>query len=225
MGRKRRLGSLTLEFAVVVLGVFLALAADSWWKERSDEARAQAYLLALREDMQQARHDLEASAERLSTYEAELAAFLEVIESPQPAPDSTTVPYSDSLDRVFLPLGMIEALMTTGDINLLPPRARTAIIRAYSELESRSDQIERLYDLLFQSFFRDANMPVHQRLAAGEIDSRAEVTGRVIQRDAVLRHAWQTALVVYGNQRHEMDAMIAAVESILMALEDAAVEH
>ena len=42
---------LVIELFVVTLGVFIALAVDSWWASRSDAARRSAYLSALEADM------------------------------------------------------------------------------------------------------------------------------------------------------------------------------
>jgi len=43
-----RLGA---EFVVIVVGILLALAIESWWGELSDERKVQTYLVALEEDL------------------------------------------------------------------------------------------------------------------------------------------------------------------------------
>jgi hypothetical protein len=41
------------ELAVIVVGILLALAADSWWEERQERALELEYLEAFREDVRQ----------------------------------------------------------------------------------------------------------------------------------------------------------------------------
>ena len=58
---RARFGALTLELFVVVLGVLVALAADSFWEERTQRSREQAYLDAVVRDMAAARDTITAA--------------------------------------------------------------------------------------------------------------------------------------------------------------------
>ena len=59
--------ALLLELVVIILGVFAALAADSWWGGRAEHARMQQNLVALGRDLAAAEREIRVSIASDST--------------------------------------------------------------------------------------------------------------------------------------------------------------
>lgn len=223
MTRRGRAGSLAMELVVVVVGVLIALAADSWWADRFERQRVDAYLVALQGDMAQAETDLGLAASTLAAHAADVATFLTILESPIPAPDSTTVPYhtlTGGGGRFFLPTGMLDALLTTGDINLLPTSLRVTIIREFATLESRNLQVERFNDLMIETLTY-LDLPRQELVVSGQVPAGAALSARAIQQDPTVRHGWTKLAIVFANQAQELSDMRRAAAAILEAVPDA----
>jgi len=127
---------LILELAVVFLGVFIALAADSWSQSRQDGERELAYMLALQSDVTQAQARVGEAIELTSEYLAAIETFLDLLRSDTPVPDSATFPQLN-IAPLTIPMGTLDALLETGDVNLLSHQGlRTTIINERSEMGS-----------------------------------------------------------------------------------------
>jgi hypothetical protein len=134
--RVRRLRWFLAEFLVVVSGVMVALALTSWAGERRDLGREQAYL-------RQLSTDLAANEESLKEYitlhrnRAEAAArVLHRFWLEDPSADDTLVadlslPRGNARYRPIL--GTAEALISTGDLNLIRSDPLRASVLAYVE--------------------------------------------------------------------------------------------
>jgi hypothetical protein len=106
------------EFAVIVAGVLIALAVNSWWERRQEQKHAREYL-------EQLLVDIEATERRLrSTIDAETqrseaanSIISRAFGGPWPPPDSLELPTGYNY---FEPLmGTLTALMQSGDLRLL----------------------------------------------------------------------------------------------------------
>ena len=208
--------ALTVELVIVVAGVLIALAADSWWDARDDDQRADAYLLALETDFSMAQRELDIAIDgysRTLTLATEFLTYVQAAEQPDgPAPD----PWAGDDVRFFPPFGTIDALLTTGDIALLPESVRTVLIRERAALENRLEQSRRFLDLWAASV-RDIFLPLEEAGSGGATDPSniAEVT----RQSAQARTGWLQLQVAVGNVLAEHRAMKSSVDAILEAVQ------
>lgn len=125
------------EIGVVVLGVLIALTAESLWEGRQSSMRVESYLVAFGQDLDDAAESLETA---IAAAEAQLEAteaFLDVLTSTSPVPDSAQVS-GVYRPTPTIPMGALDALWETGDINLLDEGIRTEIVRYRATLEAGS---------------------------------------------------------------------------------------
>lgn len=114
------------ELAVIVVGVLIALAAESAWSERSDRAREQIILNDLleefRENEDRMREDIEANVIGIEANEALLARARVAVRIPR---DSVLELWSATQDWArFDPVtGTLSSVVSTGDLSLIQNRA------------------------------------------------------------------------------------------------------
>ena len=216
--KNRRAITLAVELLVVVLGVLIALAADSWWATRADEARAEQYLRSIQADAVQAEADLAETISALETLLTGLEEFRAVVEAEEPAPASMTLPPTGLRERFYAPTGMIRALLMTGDINLIAPTTRATLIGAEAEIQQRIMQSERFADMIVTAF-RDLDLPMRRLAVAGQGGPSGRITAAQVQRSPEARYAIRAFIVAYGNQLGEHLAMRDAFEEIRSAVE------
>ena len=131
---KSRAIALLLELGVVFLGVFIALAADSWSQSSQEAERALAYMRALQSDVIEAQDRVGTAIGETSAFLEEIVAFLDLLRSDTPMGDTTTFAQL-SIAPLTIPMGTLDALLETGDLNLLSHQElRTAIINGRSEI-------------------------------------------------------------------------------------------
>lgn len=160
---KRSLGELSL----IVAGVLIALAANSWWEGRKDRQREESYLRQLRSDVRENEERLEQTITFDSTRVTELARFRDAVAGftlPQMGP----IPSGDSLRTWsggfsfddFEPLtGTYTALVQTGDVQLVRSDSLRFQVIAYAadmdalleELRQKENQMWRSYEQYWQS--------------------------------------------------------------------------
>ena len=113
---------LMAEFAVIVVGVLVALAVDAAWEVRQEAARLDAYLVRLEADLQESERELNEAIAADSLVWISAYGFIEGITSDLMAP-------ADSLDvwltRTYQPsmfhprTGTLQALIQSGDLRLV----------------------------------------------------------------------------------------------------------
>lgn len=121
------------ELVLIIAGVLVALAVNTWWQGRQDRSREQAYLAQLLEDTRENERRLGAAlAEETRTLAAE-KSLLYALRSPAPIPSDSTAawgragPLNYSDPRLLL--GTVTALQQSGDLRLIgDDRLRVAII-------------------------------------------------------------------------------------------------
>jgi len=135
-------GRLFAELIVVFLGVFVALAADSWWEGRANDGRRSAYLLSLQSDLVSAQADLREDVRTTQSWISDIERFGQWLETG--GPSDVELP-GLSLVTVVVPTGTLRALLSTGDINLFDDaELRSSIIRAESTIAAALEE-RRLY--------------------------------------------------------------------------------
>jgi hypothetical protein len=111
-------GRLFAELAVIVAGVLIALAANSWWERRQEQNHAREYLEQLLVDVQtteqRLRSIIDTETQRLETVNSIIGR---AFGGPWPQPDSLELPTGYDY---FEPLtGTLTALIQSGDLRLL----------------------------------------------------------------------------------------------------------
>jgi hypothetical protein len=151
---KSRAIALLLELGVVFLGVFIALAADSWSQSRQEAERELVYMRALQSDVIEAQDRVGAAINSTSAYLEETEAFLGLLRSDAPLPDNTTQARLN-VSALAIPMGTLDALLETGDVNLLSHQElRTTIINERSEIGTWLRLIEQFNAEVFANVAR-----------------------------------------------------------------------
>ena len=109
---------LTAELGVIVAGVLIALAADSWWERRQERRQAEEYLQQLLVDFRATERRLQAAIEADARTFAFASGVVDLAFRGQfPAADSLQLPTGY---HFFHPLtGTLTALVQGGDLRLL----------------------------------------------------------------------------------------------------------
>jgi len=161
--REQHWGSLTIEFAVVVLGIFLGLQADDWNESRRERVTEAAYLQELAEDF---RLNLQSLHDRASALDASIAGMITLLEqSSLPTPSLSSRDLNESF-RLILSMPSFIAvdrawsnLSGSGELKLLRDRGlRNALARYYAKADL-SRVIQNTHEMqlvhLFQSYIID----------------------------------------------------------------------
>lgn len=123
-GWKRGFG----ELALIVLGVLIALAANSWWEERSERRLERVYLVQLLADLRETEVRLHQSIAGDSANLSYVERFLELAEVIRAGPDAATVsvPPVDTLGNwaitayhPFVPVSGTFMALQTGNAHLV----------------------------------------------------------------------------------------------------------
>jgi hypothetical protein len=151
---KSRAIALLLELGVVFLGVFIALAADSWSQSQEEAERELAYMRALQSDVIEAQDRIAAAIGETSAYLEETDAFLGLLRSDTPVSDNANQARLN-VAALAIPMGTLDALLATGDLNLLSHQElRTTIINERSELGTWLRLIEQFNAEVFANVAR-----------------------------------------------------------------------
>ena len=213
--RASKAGALTVELVVVVVGVLIALAADSWWDARGDAQRAEAYLVALETDFSAAQADLDVAIAGYRRTAEQTGAFLEYIQAPERPAGDAPDPFAGEDVRFFPPVGTIDALLTTGDIALLPESVRIVLIRERAEFVSRTDQMNRFIDLWVAST-RDIFLPNEEARFQGSL--KADDLSEIARQSAQARTGWFQLYIAVENVLGEHMALKGSIDSVLQAV-------
>jgi hypothetical protein len=216
-----RAGTLALELTIVVAGVLIALAADSWWNARGDAQRVDRYLAALEADFVTAQTKLDATIETHEQILENTRGFLAYVQAPERPEGDVPNPLMGDDERFFPPFGTIDALLTTGDISLLPEPLRLVLIRERSVIDSRMEQASRMQDLWAASV-RDIVLPVEEarfrtRVDMGDVSTIAEISRSSPQ----ARAGWNQLSIAVANVLAEHRAMQSSVAAIVDAVRSA----
>jgi hypothetical protein len=152
------------EFVLIVAGVLVALAANSWWESRRDHDREHVYLVQLLADTHE-------NAVRVGTAIAEDSAlqrstrrWTAILRGSGPPPPADSLPPLGGGSELFRTsdfrplLGTYAALVETGDLQLLrSPALRFRLVAYQSSLETVREILSRSVESMERdedSFFR-----------------------------------------------------------------------
>jgi hypothetical protein len=152
------------EFILIVTGVLVAMAANSWWASRQDHTKERSYLAQLLADTRANAERVDSAFASDSAAQASTRRILALLSDTAPAPprDSTRrgIPGGDAFSSPdFRPLlGTYTALLETGDLQLLDsPDLRFRLVAYESSLESVRETVRHTSETLERhedSYFR-----------------------------------------------------------------------
>lgn len=155
LGWKFRLRWFLAEFLVVVAGVMVALALTSWAQDRRNLEREQAYLRQLSADLKASEGILDKATTGLTEQAEASARVLHRFWQKNPVADDA---FRDDLQlprgarRVRPVLGTAEALIFSGDLNLIRSDALRAQLMAYVEsTKANLEDINRFDETYFRT--------------------------------------------------------------------------
>jgi hypothetical protein len=163
------------EFAVVVLGVLAALAAQAWWEHRNERKLERTYLHQLLADTRENEsrlHDVIADDSVAGIATARALAAMEG-RAPRPAADSmrTWIGRAGSSADFTALSGTYRALLTTGDVRLIQNDSLRASLISYAtaleEEETRETQIRGVIFDLVPTFARE--VPFLRQVFTGDM--------------------------------------------------------
>lgn len=130
------------ELVVIVAGVLIALALDSWWESHQDRERESAYLSQLLKDLRETEARLQTVIDGDSSMLQQVSSVLDrALNGPLPSPDSLGLPTGYTQ---FRPLtGTQAALVQSGDLGLLQNDSIRFEVIAYQALIDATETILR----------------------------------------------------------------------------------
>ena len=134
------------EFAVVVAGILVALALQSWWGSRQDSRRERAYIRQLVADLTETEKRFTEAEMRVSPHDLARAKLLHAFWNPTTTHHDSVIVCADMSGYYEDPraiLGTAEALVATGDLNLIKDDSVRAAITTFMESEERYAQLSR----------------------------------------------------------------------------------
>jgi hypothetical protein len=140
------------EFLVVVTGILVALALQAWYEGRSDAGRERAYLAQLEADLRETERLVDvADAENRS---ADLAGvrFLRAFYAATPPPRDSLLAWfgqANSYEVVRPVTATAEALVTTGDLNLVRSDSVRVGLTTYLDHSRRLVASQQTYEYEF----------------------------------------------------------------------------
>ncbi|HEU4630106.1 MAG TPA: hypothetical protein VFS08_10165 [Gemmatimonadaceae bacterium] len=181
------------ELSLIVFGVLIALAADSWWDDRNDRRRERAYLQQLLSDIRETEKRLEYSISGDSAIRAQVERFLDVADTATAAPPVDSIYAWTVIDyRSFQPLtGTYDALIHNGNPELVSDDTlRLRIISYAADVAAAQEVLRHTETLIWRNLERrDLALLRHRLLPSGERRWRASLDVDAFLRDADLLNA------------------------------------
>jgi hypothetical protein len=134
--RRQDWAAVTIEVAVVVLGVAIGFQVAAWGAARSDAAREQHYLSQLASDLRETERQLAETDAFLAEPDRAGGQLWAAFYHPEPPPLDSLFAWRSVLGRVRIVspvLGTAEALVATGDLSLVRDDALRSAILEYVE--------------------------------------------------------------------------------------------
>jgi hypothetical protein len=130
------------ELGVIIAGVLIALAVDSWWERRQERQRADEYLEQLLVDFQRTAGRLENTIVADTDWlQKSTSALARALDGPWPPADSLELPTGYNY---FEPLtGTLAALIQSGDLRLVRSVSLRSELIAYSSVIQETKSVLR----------------------------------------------------------------------------------
>jgi hypothetical protein len=214
---RSRLAGLLAELLVVFIGVLVALVADSWWQERGERARAVDYLSDIQAEMVVAGERLDSALAETQRFQRETMGFWSLLQSDQLIEDSVPLIVLQ-LYTSSVPLGTLDAVMQTADINLIEDdRVRSTLVEEHAELRTRVVAHDRLVTVYF-----NAMPPLMAEMESARVAAEQPPpfpNAEAIRGNAVLTGAYGAHVQVLRNSLTILGDMRASVDRVLSVLD------
>jgi hypothetical protein len=198
--RKQDWTTVTVEFVIVVAGIFVGLQADSWKTERSDRVREQMILKQLQSDFASNAVSVAKFASRHEKMAEGLAFALELLTRGKLEKTDTQRFRNAFVSMYQLPsisatMGGYDAVIATGDLALITDqKLKSRLVQLSSELAS---------EMSLTNYFRDLNQ-INMKLTRDVVllvpnEDRTDTTLRVDF--AVVKNDYRMLTVVADQHR------------------------
>lgn len=200
------------EFAVVVLGVLAALAAQAWWEDRQEQQREAAYLHQLVADIRENNQRLdEAIATDSAAYQS-ITLAVRALHAPRPLPPGDSL--AEWIARGgrasgFQPVtGTYRALLATGDLRLIGSDSLRAGLMSY--FETLDHEAQRAYQLRGITFDVIEHMVRALPFTRGIFIGEMNTAGFDFERLRTDPEAWVALLKMQAVSRNRVDNLRSA---------------
>ncbi|MEX2281214.1 MAG: DUF6090 family protein [Gemmatimonadota bacterium] len=211
---KRSLGELSL----IVIGVLIALAGNSWWEYRKDRKDENAYLRQLLSDVQETENTLKAA---ISSDSANLARISRIVDiafnGPVPRADSfaINIGYTQFRPRT----GTYTALLQSGGLQLLTTDSVRFQVIAYAAILASTQELLRHTEALSWINQERALLALAKHSQSSTGDWRALDVGRVL-RDPEFVSAVQLQRSAIDNRVRNLRRLEQPTATLKALLED-----
>lgn len=218
----KRIKGLLLELGAVFFGVLIALAADSMWETRQEHQRELDYVRALVVDMTAARDTLITSIGQAEEGGDAYARLLSRAVWGSPNAEGAPLDSVPTFPVVFLPTGTLDALITTGDVNLIrDEHLRETIVREHTSIHDAKSWLAREEAGLI-SLRMDFLEPVRRSDDAqmGIFPSEEEMV-QLARTDPKFAAVLTSIMMTLGSYEQAQERMLSSVNTLLGAAEAA----
>jgi hypothetical protein len=133
------------EVVVIVIGILIALSTDALWQNRQERTRGLEYLVALQGDMAESAATLTGAIRGDRATRGQYSEVLRWLGSDEPLTPTDQLTAPRGFAPAVLPTGMLDALVATGDINLIASTdLRAQIVGIRSLLDAHRASIASL---------------------------------------------------------------------------------
>ena len=217
------------ELVIIVIGVLIALAVDSWRESVNERRLESQYLLQILSDSRANDSILRVALGEEELRQRDLTAIYRAIGADSVAPDSVSawfgrLPSNYSDPR--LQLGSLTALVGTGEIRLVrSPELRSALVAYVSQIEMDLAEIHRWVDMLPAVYDRESRIAHENRLPvdAWRLERRSERMARAFSarraHDAELANVYDAYMQSVGNRVIYYQRMTEATSELIAILE------
>jgi hypothetical protein len=190
----RGIAASTREIAVIVLGVLIALAADSVWSNWQERARERGYLEALVADLDAVEERVEASLREDALNHERASATHQLLSGGELVlPDSTQALPGFGYSEFSPHVTTLDVLIETGDLALLRSSAlRADLIDLRNQLQVTARWLDRTETQIW-SAHRDRNLSL-------EVLGPATTHLSALRQSATLRAAYREAAIASENR-------------------------
>ena len=213
------------ELAIIVVGVLLALGVQAKWEERGDRKREREYLDQLRSDAAVNLQLMTAEGTRVSAAlrgTLELYRLLRSNVEP-PGRDSIATLMGSGLITLQLRTGVLDALIRTGDINLIAnDTLRARLIAHDAELKRFSELMRLLEDIVART--SDIRSTAFERHSGSNEPNVADALGatpdfRGLRGDVEYRGSVRRRAEIQNIYARSLAARRSAVSDMLESLD------
>jgi len=210
--RSPRVKSPVGEFGLIVIGVLVALLAESWWSERENRETERQILVDATAEFQE-------NLEILDTDISVNIAVLDVLLAIEGLQDSALLALSDDevselfavekqFNAAFDPaMGSIDALVRSGDLRIIKDQALRLSLARWSALVTRAERMELQHEASLRSgFYR--SVPAFAADGKWTSEERREIRDRLLHSKYSLELTMETMADLRATADEVLDRLL-----------------